>query len=101
MDMEKPEVYEYEECPVCGSKEEFVASLAAQEIDKGISPAAVSNYLQVWPFVLRNPNYPVIIGSRSPAGNVFLDVCKGCGIVRAIRVEVAEAIALDKPPQMG
>ena len=99
--MEKPEVYEYEVCRVCGSKEKFIASLAAQEIDKGINPAAVSNYLQVWPFVLRKPNYPVIIGSRTPAGNVFLDICKGCGIVRAIRVEVGEAIALDKPLQGG
>lgn len=99
--MEKPEVYEYEECPVCGSKEKFVASLAAQEMDRGISPAVLAHYLQIWPFQLRSPKYPTIIGSRTPAGNVFLDVCKGCGIVRAIRVEVGEAIALDKPPQMG
>lgn len=97
--MEKePEVLEYEKCPVCGSDERLVASLAAKEIDRGINSAALAHYLQTWPFVLRKPSLPTIIGSRSPAGNVSIDICKGCGVVRAIRIEIGEAIALDRPP---
>lgn len=94
----KPEVKEYLKCPVCDCEETLVASLAAKEIDKGISPNAVPRYLFTWPFVMRDPKYPAIIGSRSPAGSVFVDVCKGCGIVRAVRTEVGEAIAFGRPP---
>lgn len=94
----KPEVKEYLKCPVCDCEETLVASLAAREIDKGISPDAVPRHLFTWPFVMRGPKYPIIIGSRSPAGTVFVDICKGCGIVRAIRIEIGEAMALAKPP---
>lgn len=100
--MEKPEIIEYpKKCPVCGGEEILIASLAAKEIEKGINPGAVPHYLQSWPFVMRNRNQPAIIGSSAPGGNVFIDVCKGCGIVRAIRIEIGEAMALDRPTRMG
>lgn len=95
----KPEVHEYQKCPVCGSEETLVASLAAKEIEKGINPNAIPHYLHAWPFVMRDPRQPIIIGSRSPAGTVFIDVCKGCGIIRAVRIEVGEAMAIARPPR--
>lgn len=98
--MGEPEVHEYPKCPVCGSEETLIASLAAQEVDKGINPEAVPHYLRAIQFVMRSSNYSVIIGGRAPAGNVFIDICKGkgCGIVRAIRVEIGEAISMGKSP---
>lgn len=95
----KPEVLEYpQKCPVCGSEEKLVALLATKEMDKGINPDAVPHYLYTWPFVMRT-NRPIIIGSKSPAGNIFVDVCKGCGIIRAVRIEIGEAMALAGPPK--
>lgn len=94
----KPEVIEYNKCPVCGSEEKLIASLAKQEMDKGINPGSVPHYLHAWPFVMRNPRQPIIIGAKAPAGSVFVDVCKGCGIIRAVRVEIGEAMALNRPP---
>ena len=94
----QPEVYEYpEKCPVCGLEEKLIASLAIKEIDRGVSPDAVYNHLHIWPFVLRKPNYPVIIGSKTSAGDVLIDICKGCGVVRAVRIEVGEAVVLERP----
>ncbi len=95
--MEKPEILEYPKCPVCGEEETLIASLAAKEVDKGISPNAIPRFLQTWSFVMRSPNYPIIIGTKAPAGVVLIDMCKGCGIIRAIRVEIGEAMALDSP----
>lgn len=95
----KPEVKEYpKECPVCGCEEVLVASLVAKEIEKGISPNTIPHYLFTLPFVMRNPKHPIIIGSRAPAGTVFIDMCKGCGIIRGVRTEVGEAMALARPP---
>lgn len=95
----KPEVLEYKKCPVCGSEETVIASLAAEEVAKGINPTAVPHYLSGFQFVMRNPQSPIIIGGRIPGGNVFMDVCKGCGIIRAVRIEIGEALALAKPPK--
>lgn len=95
--MDKPEITEYSKCPVCGEGETLIASLAAAEEAKGINPAVLPKYYNVQQFVMRKPGLPVIIGSKAPAGNVFLDICKGCGIVRAVKVEIGEALALDMP----
>lgn len=95
----KPEVLEYEKCPVCGEEERLIASLAVKEIEKGVDPNTVPQHLQTWPFVMRGQGPLVIIGSRAVVGNVFIDMCKGCGIIRAIRVEIGEALAVNMPPK--
>jgi len=99
--MEKSEIKEYPVCPVCGSEEALIATLANEEVSKGINTNVVPHNLHTWPFMMRNQNYPLMIGSRAPGGNIIIDVCKGCGIIRAVRVEVGEAIALDKTPKIG
>lgn len=95
----QPEVYEYPKCPVCGSEETLIASLATEEMNKGVNPGSIPRFLHTWPFVMRNPRQPVIIGSRTVAGNVSVDICKGCGIIRAIRIEIGEAMVLERPPR--
>lgn len=97
----KPEIIEYKKCPVCGGEETLIASLAAKEIVKGVNPSSLPQCLTSIPFVMRNPRSQVFIGSRAVAGNVLLEMCKGCGIIRAVRVEIGEAMALNIPPNRG
>lgn len=95
----KPEIIEYKKCPVCGSEETLIASLAVVEEAKGINSAAIPRYYHIQRFVMRNPGYVPIIGSKAIAGNIYLDICTGknCGIIRAVKVEIGEAMALDMP----
>ena len=90
----QPEVTEYDECPICHGRETWIKSLAVREIAAGRPIETIPNCLYDYKFVMRNTNTPPIIGMKATSGTMFIDVCKKCGILRATKVEVGEAVAM-------
>jgi len=90
-------IKEFHTCP-CGESETLVGHLRKKVEEKGLRLEGYPTCLQVIPAVMQRQGIPPIIGQKVPAGLVELDICMGCGVLRAVRVTMSEAVA-GLPPQ--
>jgi len=86
------EVLTAEVCPYCGAKEPLIGTLAEKQVEKGVDPKNLPGCLMDVPFVVAKEGPALIIGARAPAGKVYLDICRKCLGVYAVRVEIGEAV---------
>jgi hypothetical protein len=92
------EVIEFSKC-LCGSEDTFVKRLRARVAEKGLHLNGYPEYLTSIPAVMVRKGGPVIIGQKTPAGQVELDVCMTCGMLRAVKVVISEAVSMPAPTQ--
>jgi len=94
---QRNEIKEFPTCP-CGESETLVGQLRKKVEEKGLRLEGYPTCLTVIPATMVRQGIPAIIGQKVPAGVVELDVCMGCGVLRAVRVQMTEAVA-GLPPQ--
>ena len=86
---ETTETKRYEACPVCGSTETVLNKVLKEMKEKGWAREDMKAALEVKKGTLLDPQKaPFIpIGAKVPGYNIEIDVCDGCGILRAVLVE--------------
>jgi len=84
---------EFPECPVCGSKERLLETLAQDLKDRGLAS-------KDWDFhydsrqgvvIEQKSQHKMLIGAKIPAYHINTDICMACGCVYATSFDVGEA----------
>ena len=89
--MEKEEfevVAEFDHCPVCGSTERFVESLANKVKEKGLMREEYNFYFQYIKVPVVDPmmQHLVPVGGSVQAMVIGTDICSNCGCVYAVKL---------------
>jgi uncharacterized Zn finger protein len=84
---------EFTRCPVCGSEERFMESLAQKVIKQGIASKDWRLFYDVRHGVAIDPERTIImpVGLRVPAYFVATDICMNCGTIYAVIISEGEA----------
>ena len=91
---------EFDQCPNCGSKRQFMAALTKELKELGYARKEWNFYFdsRVGPVVDKAMEGKIPLGSMVPSYLVYTDICMDCGTIYAVKL-VSEPMvkALPKP----
>lgn len=90
---EQPEIVEFDKCP-CGETETYVGRFRRKMEEDGTDLTGYPTHLITIPAVMQKESGPLYIGQKAPAGQAEMDLCMGCGVLRAVRIITSVAISL-------